>query len=878
MQTATNPQTGEKVQWNGTAWAPMGGGVPSAPAAAPGVQTFGTPRPPDPFKVRDQQLQEEAAARAREDQQFQREKFEREMAKEVNDPKLAGEERTAAFLATRVGGGMADIRNALAEHPSDERPGVIASIVGSVSDDARNLVNTEGRQRIEAAQMDVLDAALTLGTGAAYSPEQLRGYTRSYFPQIGDDAKTVADKQARLRRLFEAAKIKAGGAAPQIDQALAMLDPAPQNQSPPDDTDVGIDFDEHGRPLDVLIGGQPNPETQSRIDERLNKTGSLGSFVAGASDAATFGFNDEINAGVDAFQQALSGQGSFSDLYGRNVGVERAVKDRLLDSRPLSYVGGQLTGGIALPVGAGASGARELGLLGALQGGAYGAGSGEGGLVDRLPGAATGAALGGAVGGTLGAVVPRVGNALARPRPGVAARQEEAAEALPIIEAGQRQGVPIRQPDARPTMRADFAAVEASQTGNAPVTRALQADKAKVQSRVREVGGDGHALDDFDMGQRVQEAGRTYLSKTKSQANALYRRAETAAGDAQGTPQKALDALDANIADLRETGEKTNAGAIKYLADLKADLQGGASIAKLRNIRSNVRGQINERNLTHTDTERRVSGVLDALGQDVEAILPAKARAAFRSADDFYRERMTFKTQVIERFMGPKNNPTSPEQAASRFNSFMKSKDFGRFQRMMKEMEPEDRADIAATVAENLGVARNGEFSLAALSTNIDKFSNRAIRELFGEDGAKAIADLKVIARAKADTAGALNNSRTGVVENRNGLRDILFGVFGGGVAGAPGAVGGFFARGAIEKIGNARAARMMLNPDFTKWLKTTPQTKSPEAINRHFSRLTSIASRDAVFTADVKALQQFLADSFSQSPGRLAASQEEDN
>jgi hypothetical protein len=62
--------------------------------------------------------------------------------------------------------------------------------------------------------MDMLDAALTLGTGAAYTKEQLEGYRKSYFPQIGDTKDNVRDKKDRLANVIKAAKIAAGRAAP----------------------------------------------------------------------------------------------------------------------------------------------------------------------------------------------------------------------------------------------------------------------------------------------------------------------------------------------------------------------------------------------------------------------------------------------------------------------------------------------------------------------------------------------------------------------------------------------------------------------------------------------------------------------------------------
>jgi hypothetical protein len=136
-------------------------------------------------------------------------------------------ERTAAFLATRVRGGIDDIRRANRDGPGEEKPTFLATVTGGLLGDrseARNAANSATRQRIEEAQRDVLDAALTLGTGAAYTQEQIENYRASHFPRLTDAPETVADKRIRLRRLLEAAKLKAGASAPLIDEAIANLD------------------------------------------------------------------------------------------------------------------------------------------------------------------------------------------------------------------------------------------------------------------------------------------------------------------------------------------------------------------------------------------------------------------------------------------------------------------------------------------------------------------------------------------------------------------------------------------------------------------------------------------------------------------------------
>lgn len=124
-------------------------------------------------------------------------------------------ERTAGFLTTRLRDALSTIERVGKENPEAMRPTFGAEAVrGIFGETAANAMTSPERQQIEAAQIDALDAALTLGTGAAYTREQLDGYRKSYFPQLGDSDATVADKERRREILFRSATIKAGRAAP----------------------------------------------------------------------------------------------------------------------------------------------------------------------------------------------------------------------------------------------------------------------------------------------------------------------------------------------------------------------------------------------------------------------------------------------------------------------------------------------------------------------------------------------------------------------------------------------------------------------------------------------------------------------------------------
>ena len=158
---------------------------------------------------------------------------------DVKLPEKAGEkltegERTAGFLSERLNNSLNQLKQVTGQQPSAASPNVKAEAIKffTRSDYLKNLANPQSRQQVEAAQYDILDSALTLGTGAAYTREQLESYRQSYFPQLGDKPKTVEDKAKRLENLLEAAYKKAGRAAPKEAQPQpSMTMPATQGWS-----------------------------------------------------------------------------------------------------------------------------------------------------------------------------------------------------------------------------------------------------------------------------------------------------------------------------------------------------------------------------------------------------------------------------------------------------------------------------------------------------------------------------------------------------------------------------------------------------------------------------------------------------------------------
>jgi len=129
-------------------------------------------------------------------------------------------ERKAAALGTRLDAALTSLNAITGTAPDAVKPGLIErGLEGVGMEAAANTVRSSERQQADAAQLDALDAALTLATGAAYTKEQLQNLRKAYFPQIGDSEDNVAAKQARFETIVKTARIAAGRAEPSIDKA-----------------------------------------------------------------------------------------------------------------------------------------------------------------------------------------------------------------------------------------------------------------------------------------------------------------------------------------------------------------------------------------------------------------------------------------------------------------------------------------------------------------------------------------------------------------------------------------------------------------------------------------------------------------------------------
>ena len=151
-------------------------------------------------------------------------------------------------------------------------------------------------------------------------------------------------------------------------------------------------------------------------------------FMRAKTQGDTFGFGDEIIAGLASVPSALITGNSVSDSYNQILDDERQRADSFRETNPALSIGGEIGGAIAT----GAGGAAKLGLgklaqgssklgtlgrttgLGGVSGGVYGYGTGSGGSGERLESGVRDAALG-AVASPVGVAAAHMVGKVGRP-------------------------------------------------------------------------------------------------------------------------------------------------------------------------------------------------------------------------------------------------------------------------------------------------------------------------------------------------------------------------------------------------------------------------------------------------------------------------------
>lgn len=734
---------------------------------------------------------------------------------------------------------------------------------------AANIFYGDERQKANQAKEDFIRASLRYESGASISPTEFEGQDRIFFPQAGDGAEVIAQKAEARRRVIDSLKVTAGPGAATISARTPTAAGAVQADADQRDGLKRLDqtsaLDSDGNLVVDIEGGQLPADQQAEIKARTKDADGFGAAALGLADTITFGGLDEIGSAAEA--AFGSGSGSFADRYNARLRVNRGVIDQVRKDNGGAYLLGQVGGGLVLPT-FGATGVRQLAGLGAGYGGAYGFGSSNGDLGDRVVGTGLGAATGGAGAAALAGLGGAIANRIGGPPPSGGAGRE-------LVEAGQRQGVEVLPADVGGAMTRRFTA-GAVQTpfGSGPIVRA--ADRAQEQAGAR-LGAiaqaEGAPLRQEAFGEVGQQAATGYIERSGQAARESYGAARDMAQGLRVRAPQAVSNIDRQLAELAPTAN-TDATLITGLQRLRADLASEGdlsdlSIDSIRRLRTSTRAEAQSEGLRATDYQRRAGQVLNALSDDIYSHLRGGNRAAadaFRAADRAYAERLATIDDVMEQVIGP-NGDRSAEAVARRLSALARG-DSARLGRFLNAVEPEEAGIIRGSLINEIGRANSGAqnaagdaFSFNTFLSNWDKLPERSRNLLFRGEHRQAVEDLARLAEGARATRSYANTSGTAGATNSSRFVSEA-----GRLTSTGGALATFGGTAILENL----TGRLLASQRFTQFLARPPRDRSAA-----IRRLGAIASREPAIANDLLPIRNALQQSVT---GAAASPRPADN
>ena len=607
------------------------------------------------------------------------------------------------------------------------------------------------------------------------------------------------------------------------------------------------------------------PDVNNDVKPINPEDGTGGAIARGAADAATLGFLDEMGAGVDA----LRGNGSYTD----NLNLRRGYAKYDEENHPVARGVGQFAGGLALPLVGDEKSLATLIKNGVAYGAAYGAGSANGGLGDR--------ALGGLAGGTSGLAGSVVGAGIGKSVAGIGSKalpRMVPDSALPVIEAAERQGVPITVPDAVPELRGAYGKIEAVPLAGGRVNKDLAPGNEAIERRVAEIGGPD-IVDQQTLGETLRTAGNRYVQRSGDVADRAYAIAAKRSGGQQITPTSALKTIDDQLADLARAPE-TNAEKIALLNKYRTDLvdPNGAPKAVdldvLRQMRSELGSKTNTEGLRGTDIQRRAGLAMEGADQDIRSQLTGGALQAYDRADRIWKGRAEHIDRVVGAFIGGTGDAAlSAEQIANNIPKMAGPRrgDAATLQKMMGTLNEQERSQVASTIAAQLGrrgdEAGENAFSSSRFFTELQKYSPAARRAIWGDQGAKDLADLARLAEARGGTLAKQNNSGSGRAVNfYNALKSMFVGLgAGAGVgaaAGAPGTGAALAAGGMASANG---LARLLGSKAAVSALAYAARAGTMQRQSTAIRRIAALAAKEPALTSDLMPIKEQLEQAWMQ-------------
>lgn len=845
------------------------GGASAAPTAAPDPII----KPVDQFRVRDQQLQEEAAARARADQELQVGKTQFDQSTKVATTGFdQADKLRSAFNA------LPDVKEyrqaikaystALKSAPNPAGDLNLIYAFAKIMDP--NSVVREG-EAAAVAEGDTLAGQYIarlkkeLAGDGTFRPEYRNQLRKELQTRVAELNRSYENQRTQYQGFAEKFGIDPAGVLGEHDGKLFYDDVFNYWKS------QGAQFVEGDAP------GMVDPRGAPTVDGNGSGWSQIG---AGVGDIVEGGINNTVGLLANPVNTAI-GRGLGYEGYTADMGQSARDALGLPEGDPTISAINQGAAGV------GAMGQVARGAIGAarsapvrnalaqfadqplsnMTGGAVSAGLSEGARQQGYgPGVQAGAAL---VGGAGGYGAGRAVNAFSNPRTPTA-----------LGRAADDMGVTLMPADAGGAGTRMASGAVGRTLGGVPMAEGAERAVGSLgAARDRVAGNVGRVTDTQGAGQAAKRGAKDFISKSEERGGELYEKISI-----PPKTQAETSNTKTALAELTK-GLESNPKLSKLWTEnprLKATLdaleKGGLSWEDLKRLRSIV-GEIAGGPSLASDghTNKAMKAFYGALSKDMEATATAsgpRALSEFRRANQYWRGREKRIDTVLSSILGNDLNK-SDEAAFAQINRWAQtgSGDFKAVAQAIRSMPAEEANTVRATLLARMGQAKKGAqdergevFSPAEFITQWSGLDERAKKMLFPNgDQRQDIEKLAMIASNMKQAGKYTNFSNTALGVNLT--------LHSAGLAGGP--------MGILASLGSAglefAAGKLLASPKFARWLASVPAKPSGGAQRHLTEALSSVAAKDPTIKAEVIQLSDYLKRSVEASPRRAAAEEEDD-
>jgi hypothetical protein len=760
--------------------------------------------------------------------------------------------RANAIESLRIGGGQAV--NAVPAAPADDQPDPAAR-VGT--------------------------AAASIGSDYAIDPRNAPGGSTLTFrdePTPPGDVRTAGALAEEAQNMFDR-----GATREQLDAFASQRGLSPFGR----ELDAAIRFRDRGGRGARIIPNRPEV-TRSPETERPGGPQAFGVSPAqldalgrGAADILTAGGADEIAAAGDTIFNG--------DTYGENLWLQRGIDAYDERRHPFARMAGQAAGAMALPTGVGrafetsaAAGARRMALEGGVYGTAYGFGSGEGDLGDRLSSAG--------VSGAFGALT---GYGLGRGAGGIASRYRGAGEvpdrANQLRTARSAAELDIYMP--RSVLGGEQAqrwatSVEKTPFGAAPMAagteRMINTSQAARDRIAREAG---QIVEPEAVGEMAQRGGEAVRKSASARGERLYGTAERLSGDARVPLPGATAELDRQIAELSDT-PGVAPDMLAPFQGVRSRLEGEWTPAGIRRMRTQLERQFGSAGMQPGDASRRARLITEAAEEDMITGLTARgnhdAAQAWRAAADDWRQSRETLSSVVEPILGRNNDRTAEEVSrALMANAKGNGTRLGSF---LREIPAEEAGSIRASIINQLGRSPPGQQNAAGEAFSLDTFLTHwnqikgARHQIFPRETVTALNHLAEVAdRARFAGRGRnMSNTGTPMMASKT-VGPALYGAPISLGMGSPKLAAAAMLTSALAAVSQRMAGKLLASNSFAQRLAHTIENPSRARSIWSGPWVQKLARSEPAIAADLTGFQQAVLRQIGNDTSRAAAGEQEE-